>query len=185
MFLLSFVNSLSLSLSLKNTRRKFHLHHYVLTNLYRRDDLFSTRLRGRARAPILVARLSRVALTVRARRFPSREKNLCALSSSLLRRDFSVNERACGTKKRHKIGFPLARRGGWRHLFCPSRATERYNNDDDNNNNNNNNTLFKGLMFCVNRYALFIFEFFFSSFHLAVWVVTRWQKTKISSLTTN
>ena len=40
MFLLSFVNSLSLSLSLKNTRRKFHLHHYVLTNLYRRDDLF-------------------------------------------------------------------------------------------------------------------------------------------------
>jgi len=102
-----------------------------------------------------------------------------------LRRDFSVNERACGTKKRHKIGFPLARRGGWRHLFCPSRATERYNNDDDNNNNNNNNTLFKGLMFCVNRYALFIFEFFFSSFHLAVWVVTRWQKTKISSLTTN
>tara|TARA_A100001037_G_scaffold302807_1_gene335303 strand:+ start:1989 stop:2312 length:324 start_codon:yes stop_codon:yes gene_type:complete len=79
-----------------------------------------------------------------------------------LRRDFSVNERACGTKKRHKIGFPLARRGGWRHLFCPSRATERYNNDDD--NNNNNNTLFKGLMFCVNRYALFIFEFFFSSF---------------------
>ena len=33
-----------------------------------------------------------------------------------MRRDFSVNGRACGTKKRHKIGFPLARRGGWRHL---------------------------------------------------------------------
>jgi hypothetical protein len=41
-------------------------------------------------------------------------------------------------------------------------------------------------MFCVNRYALFIFEFFFSSF-LLVWVVLNtqvWQKTKISSLTT-